>query len=103
RSTTAVAQLARLGAQRATAIGRRPGARSPIGPTGERHHGTGIRGRCAVSTASLPMYDFPEVRGATDAWWAGLARHLEHAGVTEVPAALLRRDDLIENGATPSC
>jgi ABC-type phosphate/phosphonate transport system substrate-binding protein len=25
--------------------------------------------------ASLPMYDWPEVREATDAWWAGLARH----------------------------
>ena len=25
--------------------------------------------------ASLPMYDWPEVRQATDAWWAGLARH----------------------------
>jgi ABC-type phosphate/phosphonate transport system substrate-binding protein len=26
--------------------------------------------------ASLPMYDWPEVRAATDAWWKGLARHL---------------------------
>jgi ABC-type phosphate/phosphonate transport system substrate-binding protein len=26
--------------------------------------------------ASLPMYDWPEVREATDAWWAGIARHL---------------------------
>jgi ABC-type phosphate/phosphonate transport system substrate-binding protein len=26
--------------------------------------------------ASLPMYDYPEVREATDAWWAGIARHL---------------------------
>lgn len=26
--------------------------------------------------ASLPMYDWPEVREATDRWWAGLARHL---------------------------
>jgi len=26
--------------------------------------------------ASLPMYDWPEVRDATDAWWAGIARHL---------------------------
>ena len=29
--------------------------------------------------ASLPMYDWPEMRGATDAWWKGLSRHL---GVT---------------------
>ena len=26
--------------------------------------------------ASLPMYDWPEVRESTDAWWAGIARHL---------------------------
>jgi ABC-type phosphate/phosphonate transport system substrate-binding protein len=26
--------------------------------------------------ASLPMYDYPELREATDAWWAGIARHL---------------------------
>lgn len=25
--------------------------------------------------ASLPMYDWPEVREATDQWWAGIARH----------------------------
>ena len=29
-------------------------------------------------TVSLPMYDFPEIRAATDAWWAGISRHLEH-------------------------
>jgi ABC-type phosphate/phosphonate transport system substrate-binding protein len=27
------------------------------------------------ATASLPMYDWPEIRAATDAFWAGLARH----------------------------
>ena len=26
--------------------------------------------------ASFPMYDWPEVRNATDAWWRGLSRHL---------------------------
>ncbi len=25
--------------------------------------------------ASFPMYDWPEVRNATDAWWRGLSRH----------------------------
>jgi ABC-type phosphate/phosphonate transport system substrate-binding protein len=25
--------------------------------------------------AALQMYDWPEIRAATDAWWAGLARH----------------------------
>lgn len=37
--------------------------------------------------ASLPMYDYLEVREATDAWWAGLARHLG------VSLKLDRRDD----------
>jgi ABC-type phosphate/phosphonate transport system substrate-binding protein len=26
--------------------------------------------------ATLPMYDWPEVANATDAWWKGLARHI---------------------------
>jgi ABC-type phosphate/phosphonate transport system substrate-binding protein len=55
-----------------------------------------------VTMASLPMYDFPEVRGATDAWWSGLARHLRRAGIADVPAQLLRRDDLIEQWNDPS-
>lgn len=29
---------------------------------------------------SLPMYDWPEVRGATDALWAGIARHAGLSG-----------------------
>mgnify|MGYP005839994699 CR=1 FL=1 len=41
--------------------------------------------------AALPMYDWPELRAATDGWWAGLARHLRAAGVGDVPDAL-RRD-----------
>ena len=40
------------------------------------------------------MYDLPEVRGATDAWWSGLARHLSAAGLAEVPPNLSRPDDL---------
>lgn len=38
--------------------------------------------------ASLPMYDFPEVRKATDAWWAGVAKHMQIAGVDNVPEQL---------------
>ena len=49
-----------------------------------------------MATASLPMYDFPEVRAATDAWWAGVAMHLRRAGISDVPGCLLRRDDLLE-------
>ena len=32
-------------------------------------------------TVSLPMYDWPEVRDSTDAWWRGIAGHL---GTTEM-------------------
>lgn len=40
--------------------------------------------------ASLPMYDLPEVRDATDAWWEGLARHFRATGVEAVPDRLER-------------
>lgn len=36
------------------------------------------------------MYDLPELRQATDAWWTGLARHLAAAGLRELPEALVR-------------
>ena len=39
--------------------------------------------------ASLPMYDFPEFRKASDAWWQGIARHLKQAGIDQVPERLL--------------
>jgi ABC-type phosphate/phosphonate transport system substrate-binding protein len=42
--------------------------------------------------ASLPMYDWPEVRQATDAWWAGLARNLRGEGF-EAPERLTRSGD----------
>jgi ABC-type phosphate/phosphonate transport system substrate-binding protein len=42
--------------------------------------------------AALPMYDWPEVREATDAFWAGLARALRAAGVRDVPDRLSRGD-----------
>ena len=53
--------------------------------------------------ASLPMYDWPEVRQATDAWWAGLARHLSAEGFaaprrlsrTRIPATPWRRSRLV--------
>ena len=40
--------------------------------------------------AALTMYDLPEIRAATDAWWAAVAKHLSSAGVEDVPAALSR-------------
>ncbi|HET8727404.1 MAG TPA: PhnD/SsuA/transferrin family substrate-binding protein, partial [Alphaproteobacteria bacterium] len=43
--------------------------------------------------ASLPMYDLPELREATDAWWHGLAAALRREGLQGVPAALTRSPD----------
>ena len=43
--------------------------------------------------ASLPMYDLPELRAATDDWWATLVRGLTKAGLSEVPAKLTRNSD----------
>ena len=40
--------------------------------------------------ASLGMYDWPELRRATDAWWMGLRRHLVAAGFRDVPETFLR-------------
>lgn len=40
--------------------------------------------------ASLPMYDLPVMRDATDDWWRGLAGHLRAAGISNVPAGLTR-------------
>jgi len=41
-------------------------------------------------SASFPMYDFEEVRGAHEVLWNSVARKLERAGVKRVPAALDR-------------
>lgn len=40
--------------------------------------------------ASLPMYDFPELRGAHDAFWNAIAERLESAGFKGVPHELQR-------------
>jgi ABC-type phosphate/phosphonate transport system substrate-binding protein len=40
--------------------------------------------------ASLPMYDLPELRWATDALWGGLAQAFREQGLAEVPDALSR-------------
>jgi ABC-type phosphate/phosphonate transport system substrate-binding protein len=53
--------------------------------------------------ATLPMYDWPEVREATDAWWAGIVRHARAHGLAapdrlsrgEMPGSQWRRPDLI--------
>jgi ABC-type phosphate/phosphonate transport system substrate-binding protein len=43
--------------------------------------------------ASLPMYDFPQLQSATDAFWQAIAERLKAAGLTAVPSSLSRRDD----------
>ena len=48
--------------------------------------------------ATLPMYDWPEVREATDRWWKGMARHL-HVDMPlsrlDSHSAAWKRDDLL--------
>lgn len=39
---------------------------------------------------SLPMYDHPALRAATDSWWAGLSAQFRRAGVRGVPDRLSR-------------
>lgn len=43
-----------------------------------------------MTIATLQMYDLPEIRAATDDWWAGLARAFARTGLTDVSAALTR-------------
>lgn len=52
--------------------------------------------------ASLPWYDLPEIRKATDAFWEGFARHLRQQGVLNVPARLNRNMGYIEQWLSPS-
>ncbi len=44
-----------------------------------------------MSFASLPMYNPPEAGEANAALWRGIARHLRHAGLTDVPDELTPR------------
>lgn len=47
----------------------------------------------AAWIASLPQYDLPELREATDDWWCGLRRHLCRHGIDGVPEELTRTED----------
>lgn len=49
-----------------------------------------------TSQASLPMYDFPELRDITDAWWQAIARGLSAEGIDTVPAQLERDRSVAE-------
>ena len=39
--------------------------------------------------ASMPMYDWPEIRAETDAWWAALARAFAREGIESVPSDMV--------------
>ena len=54
-----------------------------------------------MSRASLPMYDLPELRQATDAGWTGLARAFAAEGLDEVPSNVERDIDLSEEWRDP--
>jgi ABC-type phosphate/phosphonate transport system substrate-binding protein len=51
--------------------------------------------------AALPMYDFPALVEATDAWWAGIARQLRDRGVRDVPPRLSRDLGHVESWRHP--
>ena len=53
-------------------------------------------------TVSLPMYDFPEVRGALGVVWRHVALRLEQVGVEGVPAALEHDRGLHDLWADPT-
>jgi len=53
-------------------------------------------------TAGLPMYDFPEIRDATDAFWLSLSKNLRARGVANVPAHLTRPHDLPQFWSDPN-
>ena len=52
-------------------------------------------------SASLPMYDWPEVRGATDLWWSILAQSLTSQGFAGVPQGLRHDAPLHELWSDP--
>jgi ABC-type phosphate/phosphonate transport system substrate-binding protein len=47
-----------------------------------------------MAVAELPMYDLPELRSTTDAWWAGIARALRREGIEEAPDQLTREQSV---------
>ncbi|WP_290778443.1 PhnD/SsuA/transferrin family substrate-binding protein [Hoeflea sp.] len=51
-----------------------------------------LEGGAATGAASLPMYDWPEIRDATDRLWQAVREQLRERGI-EAPEALDRRAD----------
>ncbi|HUL05457.1 MAG TPA: PhnD/SsuA/transferrin family substrate-binding protein [Candidatus Acidoferrum sp.] len=54
-----------------------------------------------MAVASLPMYDLPELRAATDAWWQGLAHAFRREGIADVPDSLDGRTSYQEIWSRP--
>jgi len=52
--------------------------------------------------AGLPMYDFPEIREATDGFWTLLADALRTRGIRNVPPRLERPQNLIKFWSNPN-
>jgi len=51
--------------------------------------------------AQLAMYDLPELRQATDAWWGGLAGSFRATGIESVPDGLTRELDCLDVWRSP--
>ncbi len=47
------------------------------------------------------MYDLPQLRPATDAFWSAVAKRLKNGGLANVPATLNRTDDYISTWSDP--
>ena len=47
-----------------------------------------------MRVASMPMYDFPEVRAALDSLWSAMARNLKLEGIADVPSELVHGGSL---------
>lgn len=55
-----------------------------------------------MNFASLPMYDLPELVGATSAWWEGVAGHMRRQGIVDVPEVCITPDDLEQHWCAPN-
>jgi ABC-type phosphate/phosphonate transport system substrate-binding protein len=51
--------------------------------------------------AALPMYDLPEARAITDAWWSILCRHFRAAGLDTMPDTLTRTANVTDSWTMP--
>lgn len=51
--------------------------------------------------AALPMYDLPEARDTTDAWWSILRHHFREAGLDTTPETLTRTAKITDSWTMP--